>query len=95
MAWLGCPFRPPAERDTPEDTSPGGGGKDVDARDDRGGNEKTPRVGRFFNQSRTSTSSMRKFSSLPAISWLASKVMVVSSLAATFTGMGRPYWSCR
>ena len=40
MAWLGCPFRPPAERDTPEDTSPGGGGKDVDARDDRGGNER-------------------------------------------------------
>ena len=45
--------------------------------------------------SATSTSSMRKFSSLPAISWLASKVMVLSSLAAIFTGKGRPYWSCR
>ena len=37
---------------------------------------------------RISTSSMWKFSSLPAISWLASKVMEVSSLAVTFTGTG-------
>lgn len=39
----------------------------------------------------TSTSSMRKFNSFPAISWFASKVIVFSSFAATATGTGRPY----
>lgn len=38
----------------------------------------------------TSTSSIRKFSSFPAISWFASNVMVVSSLAVTLTGKGCP-----
>ena len=38
----------------------------------------------------TSTNSMWKFNSLPAISWLASKVILVSSLAVTKTGTGRP-----
>ena len=40
----------------------------------------------------TSTNSILKFSSFPAISWLASKVMFFSSLAVTFTGNGCPYW---
>ena len=38
----------------------------------------------------TSTSSILKFSSFPAISWLASNVIVVLSLAVTFTGNGCP-----
>lgn len=41
--------------------------------------------------SSTSTSSIRKFNSFPAISWFASKVIVVSPFAATFTGNGCPY----
>ena len=48
----------------------------------------TRRLFSIFYASSTSTSSMRKFSSLPAISWLASKVMVVSSLATIITGKG-------
>ena len=43
----------------------------------------------------TSTSSISKFSSFPAISWLASNVILVSSFAVTFTGNGWPYWFCR
>ena len=43
----------------------------------------------------TSTSSILKFSSFPAISWLASKVMVVSVLSVTVTGKCWPFWFCR
>lgn len=41
----------------------------------------------------TETSSILKFSSFPAISWLASKVMVVSVFAVTFTGKRWPMGS--
>lgn len=47
-------------------------------------------IKQFFWYHCTSTSSMRKLSSLPAISWLASRVMVASSLAVTVTGKGWP-----
>ena len=43
----------------------------------------------------TSPSSILKFSSFPAISWLASKVMVLSVLAVTVTGKCWPFWFCR
>ena len=51
-------------------------------------------AGEFCNYS-SSTSSILKFSSLPAISWLASKVMVVSVFSATSTGTGCPKRFCR
>lgn len=50
-----------------------------------------PLIAAFSFSYFTSTSSILKFSSFPAISWFASKVIVVSSFAATLTGNGWPY----